>query len=241
MAGQNVKELIRKLVELQKFDMELYEYKRGLKEKPAQLEVLKEKYEATKEQFHALETAIKQAELARKKVEGDLKGKEDEIVRANAALMTLKTNKEYQIKLFEIENLKADKSVLEDEILRSMESVEKLQQDVVKEKEFLAGEEKKYLAEKEQVDAQIVALEDKVNGLAGQRREAAEGIDKNTLAVYERVIDNRGGVALVPVTGMSCGGCFMNVPEQVVNRIKMYEEVVRCEMCARFIYLPEDL
>jgi uncharacterized protein len=241
VAGQNVKDLIKKLVALQKFDTELYEYKRGLKDKPAELEGLKEKFEAKKQQFHELETSIKQAELARKKVEGDLKNKEDDIVKANAALMTLKTNKEYQIKLFEIENLKADKSILEDEILRSMETVEKLQQDVVKEKEFLAGEEKKYLAEKEKIDAAIRVLEEKVDGLAGQRREAAEGIDKNMLAVYERVIDNRGGIALVPVVGMSCGGCFMNVPEQTVNRMKMYEEVVRCEMCARFIYLPEDL
>lgn len=241
MAGQNVKDMIKKLVALQKFDTELYEYKRGLKEKPIEIEALKQKYEATKEQFHHLETSIKQAELARKKVEGDLKGKEDEIVKANAALMTLKTNREYQAKLFEIENMKADKSVLEDEILQSMDAVEKLQADVVKEKEYLAGEEQKYLAEKEKVDAVIRELEDKVSALAGQRQEAAEGIEKNMLAVYERVIDNRGGIALVPVIGMSCSGCHMNVPEQAINRIKMYEEVMRCEMCARFIYLAEEL
>jgi hypothetical protein len=26
-----------------------------------------------------------------------------------------------------------------------------------------------------------------------------------------------------------------------VNKIKMYDELVRCEMCARLLYLQEDL
>jgi len=61
------------------------------------------------------------------------------------------------------------------------------------------------------------------------------------LAVYDRVVENRGGTALVPVVGNACGGCFMHVPPQVINKIKMYDEIVRCEMCARFLYLQEEI
>lgn len=240
MEAEDIKGVLVKLVALQKIDTEYFEYRQGLKDKPAELEVLKEKYESKKEEFHRLETEIKQADLHRKKIEADLKEKEEQIVKANASLMSLKTNKEYQAKLFEIENMKADQSMLEEQILQSMEKIERLQKDVEKEKEFLLQEESQYLAEKEKIDLEIAELQKKADGLAGARQEAASGVDAKTLDMYERILENRGGVAIVPVVGMSCGGCFMNLNMQMINCIKMYHEIVRCERCARIIYLPDD-
>ncbi|NTV29595.1 MAG: hypothetical protein HGA80_05900, partial [Candidatus Omnitrophica bacterium] len=214
---------------------------RDLKEKPAQCELLKAAYEKKKARLSQLESKALELERARKALELDLKSKEQSIVTANAQLMTLRTNKEYQTKLFEIENMKADKSVLEEDILRSMESSEKVAQEIAQEKQFLAEEEKKYLAEKEKVDVVIAALQDKASALESRRREALIGIDKKILEIYDRVVENRGGIALVPVSGNSCGGCFMHMPPQVINKIKMYSEIVRCEMCTRFLYLQDEL
>jgi len=237
-----IKETIKKLVVLQGIDAELYEYKKALKEKPAECEVLKAAYERKKSRLAQLEAKAQELELGRKAKELELKSKEQNIITANAQMMTLKTNKEYQAKLFEIENIKADKSILEDEILKFMESSDKLVQEIAQEKTFLAEEEKKYLDEKAKVDVIIADLQDKASAIEARRREALTDIDKKILAVYDRVIENRGETALVPVVGgNSCGGCFMHVPPQVINKIKMYEEIVRCEMCARFLYLQEDL
>ncbi|MBF0569393.1 MAG: hypothetical protein HQL18_01285, partial [Candidatus Omnitrophica bacterium] len=104
-----------------------------------------------------------------------------------------------------------------------------------------AGEEKKYLAEKEKVDAKVAELIDKSQGFEAQRREAMQGIDKQSLALYERIVENREGLALVPVISNACGGCFMNTPAQVLNKIRMYDELVRCERCARLLYIQEEL
>lgn len=241
MAANNIKDVIRKLVALQAIDTELYEYKRELKGKPALLDDLKARYERKKSTMERLEANARELERVRKARELDLMSKEQGIVNANAQLMTLKTNREYQAKLFEIENFKADKSVLEEEILRTMDQLEKLGADIAREREFLAQEEKKYLAEKEQVLAVIAGLEDKVGQFDSRRREATMGIDPAILSVYERVVENREGSAIVAVTGNACGGCFMHLPPQMINRIKMYQEIVRCEMCTRFLYLQDEL
>ena len=143
-----MKDTLRKLVAIQKIDADLYGYKREIKDKPAEVEVLRLQYEKKKSKCHELETKARDLELARKAKELDLKAKEQGIVTTNAQLMTLKTNKEYQAKLFEIENIKADKSVLEDEILKLMEESDKVAQEITKEKQFLVEEEKKYLAQK---------------------------------------------------------------------------------------------
>jgi len=237
----SVKETLKKLVALQKIDVDLYEFKRQIKSKPDEIDGLKKAYERKKSKHDKLEARVKELELARKTRELDLKVKEQAMVTANAQLMTLKTNKEYQAKLFEIENMKADKSILEDDVLRLMDSLERAGQEFAQEKAFLAEEEKKYMAEKAKVDAAIDELKDKAEVFEVQRREAVAGIDKNVLSLYERVVENREGNGLVPVVGNACGGCFMNLPPQVTNKLKMHDELVRCEMCARFLYLPDDV
>lgn len=241
MTQAPVKETIKKLIAIQKIDEELYDFKRQIKEKPAEIEDLRLAYEKKKARFNELQTRSQQFELEKKSKELDLKTKEQAIVTSNAQLMTLKTNKEYQAKLFEIENIKADKSILEDDILKLMEALDKIGQEITAEKNLLAEEEKKYLAEKAKVDEQINLLKDREAVLEAQRKEAAAGVDPRMLAIYQQVVENREGVALVPVVGNSCGGCFMHQPPQVINKLRMHEEVVRCEICARLLYLQEDV
>jgi predicted nucleic acid-binding Zn-ribbon protein len=237
----SVKETLKKLVILQKIDVDLFDYRRQLREIPSQLHEIQAVFDKKKARLHQLETKAQEQERLKKAKELDLKSKEADMVKADGVLMTLKTNKEYQAKLFEIENLKADKSILEDEILKTMEEMDKINQEVAAEKTVLAEEEKKYLAEKAKVDAAIAAIQDQAQAFETKRREAMQGIDKEPLALYERIVENRDGLALVPIAGNACGGCFMSTPPQVVNKIRMYDELVRCERCARLLYLQEEM
>ncbi len=241
MVQSSVKDTLRKLVVLQKIDVDLFDYRRQLREIPSQLHEILAVFNKKKVRLEQLEGRAQEQELAKKAKELDLKSKEADIVKADGVLMTLKTNKEYQAKLFEIENLKSDKSVLEDEILKAMEETDKINKEIAAEKVVLAEEEKKYLAEKAKVDAAIAAISDQAQAFETQRREAMQGIDKEPLALYELIVENRDGLALVPIVGNSCGGCFMNTPPQVVNKIRMYDELVRCERCARLLYLQEEI
>ncbi|MBF0618628.1 MAG: hypothetical protein HQL19_00500 [Candidatus Omnitrophica bacterium] len=241
MAGMDVKDLIRKLVALQKIDVELYEYKRELRETPILLDEIKAVFDAKKARFHTLEKKAQDLERARKAKELDLKSKEEDILKANNGLMLLKTNKEYQARLFEIENMKADKSKFEEEVLKFMDESEKNIQDIAKEKAIVDAEEQKYLAEKNKVDGVINGLKDKVAVVDVRRKEAMAGMDAHTLSVYEKVVENRDGSAVVPLVNNTCGGCFMLQPPQVLNKIRMYTEVVRCDMCTRFLYIEDEL
>ena len=48
-------------------------------------------------------------------------------------------------------------------------------------------------------------------------------------------------LAVVAVIKGVCQGCFMNVPPQVVNLIKMYDNLVICEVCQRILYIEDEL
>lgn len=235
--GSQVCEQIQKLVELQKIDGEIYELKRKLKEKPAYLEQLKEDFESKKTGLQEAEVKYKQMQVDRQSKELELQSKDDDFAKANVQLSQIKTNKEYTAKITEIENIKADKSIVEELILMSYDEADAVKADIDKERQVLADEEKKYLDTKKEIEVSISEMEDSIKTLDAQRSQIVPGVDKATLSQYEKILANKDGLAIVPVQGQSCGGCFMNVPAQVVNEIKMNDHIIYCEMCSRILYL----
>lgn len=236
-----IKDQIKKMSELQSIDSEIYNFKKELKEKPAYIQKIKEQFEDNKKKLKELEEKLKALLVGRKTKEVDLQAKEDEIVKANTQLFQLKTNKEYQAKITEIEHLEADKSIVEDKILLSFDEIDESNAKIEKEKSFLAEEEKKFLEQKKEVDEDIKEIRDKLRVLESKRNQITPQIDNAHLRSYERILENRDGVAMVAVQGNSCGGCFMNVPPQVINEIKMHNKLIFCETCNRILYIADDL
>ena len=241
MPQVSIRDQLKRLVELQKIDKEAFDYRQELKEKPAYLENLKGQFEEKKSGLKALEDKFKTLQLSRKDKELELKIKEEEIAKANVQLSQIKTNREYTAKLTEIETLKATKSIVEEKILMSYDESDAVSAQIDKEKKFLAEEEKKYFETKKEVEDAVKVLQDKVKVQEGKRVQITPDIDKEILARYEKILDKKNGIAIVTANRNVCGGCFMNVPDQTVNEIKMHERVIICEMCARILYLEDDL
>ena len=241
MIGTSIKDQLKKLVELQKLDVEIFNCKREMKEKPLLIAQLKDQFDQKKVNLKQLEDNLKSIQVEQKNKELDLKSKEELISKSDVQLSQVKTNKEYQAKLLEIESLKADKSIVEEKILGLYDVIDDVKKQLDKERSLVAGEEKKFLALKKQVEEELGQIQQKQQRYEGERRQIVPSVNPEFLSRYERILHNRDGLALVPVKNHSCGGCYMNVPDQVLNQIKMYDQLVFCEMCARLIYLEEEL
>ncbi|MDD3375648.1 MAG: C4-type zinc ribbon domain-containing protein [Candidatus Omnitrophica bacterium] len=241
MSEVSVKDQIKKLVDLQKIDKEIYEHKTDLKEKPEEIALVKEEFERKKNKLHVLEDQLKAKQMERKEKEVDLQAKEEIIAKSNGQLSQLKTNKEYKAKLTEMEGQKADKSIIEEKILILFDEVDAINSKIQKEKEVLVQEEKNYLAQKKTVEQMVVELEEKIKILDHKRRQITADINPESLARYERILAGKEGLAMVPVLNGSCSGCYMNVPAQKVNEIKKHDQLIYCEVCARILYIEEEL
>ena len=237
----SVKDQVRKLVEIQKLDGEIYDLNKEIQEKPELIDQLKQEFETSKARLNQLEEDIKSIVVARKEFELELQGKEELIAKANADLSALKTNKEYTAKINEIEGIKADKSISEEKILESYDQVDGINAEIEKEKVVVGEREKEYLSKKKEIEDEVKVLQDRVAVLQGQRKDIAPEIDATILSRYETLLEHKEGRGIVPVHGTACGGCFMNVMAQTVNLIKMHSEFVQCEYCSRLLYIEEDL
>ena len=237
----SLKDQIRKLVELQIMDMEVYRLKTDLRDKPAEVDRLKTEFEAKKLKLKQLEDQLKTILVKQKEYEVDLKSKEEAIVKANGQLMQLKTNKEYSAKLLEIEGIKADQSLTEEKILLGFDEIEAARKAVDAERMVVANYEKDFQAKKKQVDDILAVVGDQLKVKESQRSRLTPDVRPDILGRYDRILQNKEGLAIVPVKNHACGGCFMHLTEQVIHQIKMHDQLVTCDICARILYLEDDL
>lgn len=236
----NVDEQINLLIKLQALDSELYHLRRERETKPRlieELEALKNQEQAKVKNF---DDKIKALHVKRKEKEIDLQEKEENVKKLQLQLYQIKTNKEYQTMQHEIDGVKADNSRLEDEILVMMEEADNLTKELAKEKQLYAEAEKRLSEEGKKIEQEIATIENAIVNLQAKRQEIATGVDKGILAKYEKVLVNRDGLALVPIKNHACQGCFINLPPQVINEVRMKDKVTICENCARMLYIESE-
>ncbi|HLD82516.1 MAG TPA: C4-type zinc ribbon domain-containing protein, partial [Candidatus Omnitrophota bacterium] len=186
-----------------------------------------------------LEKASLDLQKQRKDRELELAGKEEALKKLQTQLYTLKTNKEYQAMLQQINDAKADSSVIEDAILKLFEQSDKAKVDTEQEKLKVKEEEKFFSGEKKKIEDRIKEIDDRLAQLDALRKQVFPDIEPKILLQYERILSSRDGLAIVSVKDNSCGGCNMFVPPQVINLIKMYQRIITCEVCNRMLYIEE--
>ena len=240
MQKVNVEEQLAHLIKLQALDRRLYSLRRDRQAKPKLIEDLERRRNEEQAAVKAIEEKIKASQLKRKQRELDLQSKEDGIKKLQTQLYQLKTNKEYLTMQQEISGQKADDSRIEDEILVLMDEADNLNKDLGKEKALFADAEKHLNEDKKKIEVEIASLDGEISTLDAQRKEITALVDVKVLAHYEKVLTGRDGVALAAVKGKSCQGCFMNLPPQVINEIKMKDKMITCDSCARILYIENE-
>jgi len=233
----DLKSQLSELIQLQTIDSEIYVLKNEKESKPKEIEAIDAAFEEKKKNLASLEETLLSFHKQRKDKELELASKEISAKKLETQLYQLKTNKEYQAMLQQIQDAKADASVIEDQILGLFEQADKIKNDSSQEKLRLQEEEKVVQGEKKNIHDRIKEIDERIAQLESQRKQITPGIDKKILSQYERILLNRDGLAIVNVKDNSCGGCNMFVPPQVINLIRMYECIITCEVCNRMLYI----
>lgn len=236
-----IKEQITFLIELQVIDGEIYALNREKNEKPRQLKAIEESLEAKKTGIKQAEENLKSLQVKLKEKEVTLQQKEEQIKKLQIQLYQLKTNKEYSAMLTEIEGVKADNSIIEEEIIGLMDEIDAAKKKIAGEKALFKKEEESAQKEKDTISSRIKEIDSRLAGLSVKREEILPNVEKQTLARYERILKNRDGFAMVPVEGGACGGCHMNLPPQVISEVKLREDIVVCGSCLRILYIDENV
>jgi predicted nucleic acid-binding Zn-ribbon protein len=202
-----------------------------------QLRALQNELEAKQEEIKLTRVQIDRLEL-------ELKEHDARIVKLRAALNTAKTNKEYSALLTELNMSKADDSKIESQVLDLMKNVE-TDEASCREIQVQIDEQKGKLAElRKDTETKAAEFEEQIKEIQVEWDAAARKIPSETLEVFDRVAETYDGEALAvagkqneQVEVFSCGGCFMGLPAETVNRLMTKDEIIRCSNCTRILIL----
>jgi predicted nucleic acid-binding Zn-ribbon protein len=202
------------------------------------------------EQLAALEELVRSAELgrdreremlenvrkARRQVEIEVEELEQRARKSRERLGSVKTNKEYQALLKEIEDLQGLIREREDQILEQMETVER-QRILLDEGERIAAEARQRLqSEGAKIEAERARANSQIGVLKKQQEELSPQIPAELLRTYQVLRTHRSGIAVAPVVHGACQMCHMNLPPQLFIDLQKDEHVLRCPACQRIIY-----
>ncbi len=224
------------LIELQKLDLNIDKInvkKRELPEKIARMDEEFIIYTASMD-----ESKKKFDELNKRhgEKEDKLRRGIDTLKKTKERLLEVKTNKEYQAILKEIEMIENKNSETEDEIISALEELDHVRVDLkAKEKDFNAYR-LKYEKEKIEIAGEISQLDVDFSDCMQLSSDLRRNVRKELLKKYETIKGKRNGLAVVLVWKEVCGGCHMNIPPQLYIELQRSTDLLSCPNCNRIIY-----
>jgi predicted nucleic acid-binding Zn-ribbon protein len=168
-----------------------------------------------------------------------LKVKEGRIDDLQAKLNGCSTNKEYQALQEQIAADKMTSSVLQDEILESLEKVDEFQIVVGEAEKVLVAGQQQVAGITEKVQAKQASLESDLARVEQELQAAEAELPEDLKGDYDRVVRSKGEDAMAQLDGDCCGGCYHSLTPNSINSL-MLSKIVFCQICGRLLYLPED-
>ncbi len=224
------------LKKAQQLDSEIHHAHILLEEIPSQRAQLKSELELEKTRLNELEKSLKEIQLKQKDKELELAQKELQIKKLDGQLSQVKTNKEYGALQQEIASLKADNSLLEEAIIHIMDEVDAAKEETRKEKENLASIAKSFQDRDSEMASQEKSLQGRLADLNKQREESVAQLPPELGELYSRIALKKEGLALAVVNGEVCAACQMKLRPQLINEIRLGEQIIVCENCSRILY-----
>ena len=180
----------------------------------------------------AVEAAVKE----RRSHEKDLEAHEAHTDKMKSHAASLKTNKEYQAHLFELELANKKRGDFEEKILLTMEKIDQLQNAAKELQEKKAVLENVFTQEKQGLDAQDKEHATELAQLQLRHREASVRVEKALLDRYNQVKASRKDHPLAAVRDGICLGCRLQIPPQLIAQVKRSEDLHLCPYCRRILY-----
>ena len=226
---------IARLVELQDIDSQLEDLNGLLGDLPKMVDELNKKENSLKDRVEADKVSLKEINLNSSKSEKVNSDIQEKINKLTDQLFLVTNNKQYDALTNEIEHLKEQKKENEDLLISNLEEKENLEKSISDNEASLQELKTDLDVRRNKLDEALSETADEKAALEDSRKKQVTEIDDTTMQVYNKVISARSGIAVVPLSGNSCGGCGAALPLQMVSEIRS-GDLHNCQSCGRFVY-----
>ncbi|MDR0548634.1 MAG: C4-type zinc ribbon domain-containing protein [Deltaproteobacteria bacterium] len=235
-----MKETIRTLIDLQRLDNQIAQWRRVVAEGPDLLTQARLKLTAVEQEAADVQSQIDANLLRRQVLETELTDLADRKTMNLTRQLKAKNNEEYRAVLKEADSIATQLVTREEELLGLMEEAEKLGALAPKLQKEVTTETKLFTTVAKSLEKDMAASQKKERQAQVDRARLTESLPRDVLGRYLIVSKNRDGQALAEVSenGM-CRACRLSVPPQLFNELQRNDKLLSCPNCARIIYWPD--
>jgi len=231
---------IKKILEIQEYDMQMIRLLRLRKEREKELgrlhklrQDLKDQAIEKKQMIESFEKEIEEYDkkmeeiLSRMKKLDQRQSSIKKVDEFNALTQEMSTLEKEKIKIETLVSDLTDKMDIEKEILTKIDT-------------SLEGSK----ASSEQLEKEVGISIEKINHegreIKGKRDVIAKSADAETLVIYEKLLKNKKDRVVVPIENRTCSGCHIVLTPQHENVVRRAEKIVYCEHCSRIHFWQEE-
>lgn len=224
------------LIRLQKLDTAAEEARRAISALPERLGAIDAQLTSARAELADAKSRLAENQERRRAIEKDLSVVQTRLSRFKDQLMEVKTNREYQAMLKEIETAQHEVQGFEEKILERMLEADELTAAIKAAEGRLATAERTAAAERQALEAQRVAMETQLDDTARARQDVVAQLPATTLEIFEQVSRTRKGVAVAEARDGHCVVCHVRLRPQVFSEVRRNDRVIQCESCQRILY-----
>ncbi len=232
---------LARLVHLQQLDLKLHDLAQQQQRIPQRLHAAQTPVDQAQKRLEGLQTSLEALTTERRSDEQDLSEHESHISKIRERLNGLKTNKEYQAHLFEIELAVKKKDALEEKILQSMDRAEAVRKELEEVRTLVGDLTLTLEKEKSELESLGEQLTNDVAAVDQQKQTLLDTLDKRVCLRYAGLKTSLKLVVVAPVRRGTCLGCQLQIPPQLIASVKRADQLLTCPYCHRILYDEEAL
>ena len=234
-----MEKLLQILERLQEADLRIDKIRQFIEHHPDYLKALEDEKAELKKLADEEKATLDSLKKDKAKKELDLKDGEDHIVKCNVRLNSVKTNKEYEATLKEIDEQKNKISDIETEILLLMDQVDQEEGKLKEARKNLETEEKEIENKKKALALKLDRAKAGLPIEEKQRAEIALQVRADALENYQWLRERIGAKVLTRLVDETCQSCFRKVPSQMYNEVLAGNNMLTCPGCNRIMVYRE--
>jgi hypothetical protein len=227
---------MEKLAVLQTLDIKIRGMQREKDEIPTRLAALEGEFKKEEEKVQGQKAELDRLLKDRRHKEKELEEEVERAKKTEARAFEIKTNKEYQAVLKEIEGAKKLNRQREEEILGILERFEELQKVARQGEKELEAKRKDYQRQLSELQQRAAQFEQKMAAEVKERDERQKGIPPDLLSKYRMLLEKRQGIAVAPVSNGVCQACNMNLRPQLYIELQKQQTLILCPNCSRILF-----
>jgi predicted nucleic acid-binding Zn-ribbon protein len=232
----SMKDQIEILIKLQTLDNEKHSLQLALDQVNSQIESLERPLENHEQALQKKKEKLENFRKVYRDLDRKVQSRRSQIEKSREKVRSVKTNKEYQSILKEIDDLKASVSDIEDEILENLERIENIEIEVNSDQKTLQELRRDIKRKKKAIEDEAEKKRNNLDILIKSRESVENNLAREIVVRYDKVKAKVGLIAVAEAKEAVCQGCHVNIPPQLYNELQRYERLVQCPNCQRIIY-----